>query len=1134
MNGLKRLLLASAISAGCLQGAWAIGAYPHPIVMRQPDGTTLLVRIQGDENYHFVTTADGFLLQKDKSGFFCYVDYDMRTGKRVPTRQRAHNMDERTDEEKQTLAHLTAAQTMNADFLKRHAITRKAPAKTISPRIVAPRHVMGKNAKVRESQYLVILVNFTDSVMRHANSDFDRWLNEPGYSVNGGTGSVKDYWRDNSMGQFIPNFKVVGPYTLSKPTAYYGQNYGDSGTDLNPRDMVSEALALAKENNPDLDFSQFDNDGDGEMDNCYVIYAGYSEASTANVNDIWPHSWNFTTADVYGNIPDMPEYDGVKVNNYSCSAELVGMPGSPAVPSMDGIGTFTHEFGHVLGLKDMYDTDSYTNGNALDPGAYSLYASGSYNNSSNTPPCLMAFERMQLGWMKEGEDIIELKEPEDVTLDNISANKARFINAQPGRADGTGMEWFILENRQQTGWDKYIPAHGLLITHYDYTKEMQEKWWDNNGPNNVAQHRCMYIVPADGIDDSNSRSGDTYPGSSANTEFTDTSTPAAINWNNEKLGVPVTNINEGDGLVHFQVSGGASKWSTVKTLVPEDVKDATATFRADIDNAGDAKAVEVGFCWALSSDTKEPRLGDKATMSKATDNASTSSVTVDGLMPGVEYGVRAYMKLADGTTTYGSTVPFTTECKTDVVDIDHPFTDDFTSWTNGQPDCWKIVDNNSDGTTWIADESSNSIVYSFNYWNDADDYLICRRRIHVPEHGTLFFTRGVSEQTAIENLEVLVSTKSSDLKDFHVHERLSFADYFYQQHMEEVDLSQYAGQDIYLAFRCCSDKMQGDLWLWDVMVTDKLQTPTITKFERNADGGLHVEWTPVEGAAGAPGYNSPYYLYFGKETDEVNQVAEFTPMSAYEESVGNVALYNGGLFFTGNGSVTLKDYPEGIDRCMFIVTTSGPLGSSTLSVEGTTDGSTWQMVGPKTVCKEYDADGQEVDLTSYLTGKHYRRLRFTFQHGGRNARVKYLSLVYNDGKVYKDLAAGGVNNNYIDINPTTEGEFDTGKYKVWVASGWYGLYYDESVPAYYEASATSIGDGVKGTGVTLASGADGLHVSGVKKGYTVTATSAAGVELFRATADGSDIVIPAGHSQGFAVISVSGEGHSWHTKTFIQ
>ena len=137
------------------------------------------------------------MLKKDREGFFCYVDYDMKTGKRIATKQRAHNINERNGAERQVVANLVAAQTMNADFLKRTNIMRKAPAKTLDRKIVAPRKVKGQNAQVKESQYLVILVNFADSTMRHSNDDFTRWLNEPGYNTNGGTGSVKDYYRDN-------------------------------------------------------------------------------------------------------------------------------------------------------------------------------------------------------------------------------------------------------------------------------------------------------------------------------------------------------------------------------------------------------------------------------------------------------------------------------------------------------------------------------------------------------------------------------------------------------------------------------------------------------------------------------------------------------------------------------------------------------------------------------------------------------------------------------------------------------------------------------------------------------------------------------------------------------------------------
>ena len=484
------------------------------------------------------------------------------------------------------------------------------------------------------------------------------------------------------------------------------------------------------------------------------------------------------------------------------------------------------------------------------------------------------------------------------------------------------------------------------------------------------------------------------------------------------------------------------------------------------------------------------------------------------------------MKLANGQTVYGATLPFSTECQTAEVTVDNPFHDDFLSWTNGQPDCWRIIDNNGDGTTWVADESSNSIVYSFNYWNDADDYLICKRRFHVPENGTLFFTRGVSEQTSIENLEVLVSTKSSDLKDFNLVERFSFADYFAQQHMEEVDLSKYAGQDIYVAFRCCSDKMQGYLWLWDVMVTDKLKTPVITKFERNGTA-LHAEWTPVEGATG-------YYLYFGKETDQVNQEAAFAPMSFYKEVTGDVDLSTGQLFFKSTGSVTLKEFEDGIEDCKFIVTTSGPLGTSELTVEGTKDLRTWQTVGPKTSLTQYDSEGQEVDLSSYLEGKNYKKLRFNFKHGGRNGRVKYLTLVYNNGKVWEDLAAGGVSGTSINIPEKTEGEFDKGRYKIWVASGWQNIFYDESAPAYYEKTTTAISDVIEGTSVTLTNNLNDLRLEGLKPGSSITLTSSTGATLYTGTASGTSLSIPTSGMKGVAIVSVATENGTFRTKTIIR
>lgn len=1110
MTSIKSLLSAFLIGICCCQEAAAIKAYPHPVSVRQPDGSTLIVRIHGDENYHYATSVDGYMLAKDHEGFFCYIDYDFSTGKRTVTDLRAHNMKERDDKEKSFVANLKAATVINADIRSRMTFVSKAPATTLAPRIISPRKLAPqKTETIKESQYLVILVNFQDSVFRYTKEDFSDWLNEPGYSTNGGTGSVKDYYRDNSMGQFVPNFQVVGPYTLSQPLAYYGGNSSSSGDDENPRDMVKEACELAKAANPSLDFSQFDNDGDGQMDNCYIIYAGYSEASTANDDDIWPHSW-YMGEEAF-------QIDGITIENYSCSAELVGMPGAPVNPMMDGIGTFTHEFGHILGLKDLYDTDDYTNGYGVDPGTFSLYASGSYNNESRTPPYLWAFERMQLGWCIEGTDLIEMKDAEDVTLDNISENKARFINAQPGREAGTGHEWFVFENRQQSGWDRYIPAHGLLIYHYDYTQDMQEKYWSVNGPNNNAKHRCLYLKAADGIDDVNSRAGDTYPGTSANTSFTDSTTPNSLNWNGEPVNVPVTNIMERDGKVLFQVNGGTSTWDFIRTNVPDEIRDTTATFTAEI-TSRTQEISETGFCWSAD---EAPTIDNDDHI--AADDVTNPTCTVDNLKPGSNYNVRAYMKMADGSVVYGSAVPFTTECMASGA----PFLADFTSWTNGTPDCWSIVDRNGDGTTWIYDESAEAMLYQFDYWNDADDWLICKRRFHVPANGAIYIMRGITEASTIENLEVYISTKSSGIDDFYKIDQFSFADNFGSIYLEETDISQYAGQDIYVALRCSSEKLQNSLWLWGIMVMDKLGTPEITRFDKSGDDQLTVEWTPVDNAI-------YYYLLFGKETDEPNSKVLFAPVSFFENVKGDVDVAVGSASFKSDGSFELKTIPEGVLDCKFIVTTSGPFGTSELTVEGTKDGVNWTVIGPRITLSEYDDEGQECDWESYVAGKNYIKLRFTFKHDGRNGRIKYLTLEYNDGKVIEELASGTVNGTSTVIYAKTAGEFDTGRFVAIVNAGDGILFYDDSAPKYYTNSDnTAIEDIIAGTDIRLSVSRSLLRISGLEPGATVRCSTLSGVNLFSGTAESTSLDIRTDYS-GIVVISIESNGQSYNTKAILR
>lgn len=1112
----RHALLALALTIGSSLSVYAIKARPGVVTVKQPDGTTLLVRIHGDENHHYVTTLDGYRIATDQSGTYRYVTMDSKSRKLVLSDVAVHNTESRTRQESARLQNIPKAVELNSNALVTKSVV-KSIDRPLSPEVLNPsaRGVMnshryarkGVGAEPNESQYLCVLVNFKDSRMKFKNEDFDNFLNQSNYA---GFGSVKDYFRDNSNRKFVPNFVTVGPYTLSKSVLDYAANDYETGSDIDPRSMVREAALLAKENNPALDFSIFDNDGDGYMDNIYVIYAGYSEASTGNPDDMWPHSWTMGDDDVI--------VDGIRIHNYSCSQELVGTPGNPKVPTMDGIGTFTHEFGHILGLKDMYDTNDYYNGKGIDPGAYSLYASGSYNNDSKTPAALWAFERLQMGWMELGKDILELKDAEDVTQQNSATTfTARYINCQPERVPENGHELFILENRQFVGWDAYIPGHGLLIYHYDYTKEKQDEWWSINGPNNDSRHRCLYIKCADNIDDDNSRSGDTYPGNTANTSFTDFTTPNALNWAGYATNVPVTNISELNGVVRYQVSGGKTRWNVITTLKPTRILDTQAMMSCQVEQTN-GNIAEMGFCWCEGF--AEPSV---ASAHQTVTPGTTASSVISGLKAGTQYSVKAYMKMQDGTVVYGSAINFKTEYPTAYA----PFQTDFNQWTNGLIDGWEIIDRNGDGTTWVYDKQSSSICYQFDYWNNADDWLICKRRYHIPENGTLFIQRGVNEQQYVEGLEVYVSTTTSDIDAFYLHKQFTFADKFGMQVYEEVDLSMYAGKDIYIAFRCNSEAMQGLLRLWEVRMDTKLPAPHISYFGTGEnDDQLKVQWNHVEGAEN-------YYLYLGKVSGDVYSVTTFTGMDFYKYFSNNVELSSGHIFFQGDGFVELKEIPTGYNDLKFMVYPTGPVGTSFLDIEGTDDGINWIPVCPRVTLSQYVAEGIECNYQQYVKDRGYVKLRFRFTDNGHLAHIRYLTVGYDDGYYWDQLAAGTTTQTEMLINAKTPGEFRLGQFVTWVASGTKdGLFFDESDNAFFSYprfmshfNPTGIDDMAQEDNSAISFRDNTIVVSGVAEGTPVTVFNNSGILLQKSTAVAGNVSIPTAGYHGVILVKVGNTTH---------
>ena len=516
---IPALLLSGAISFT----ATAVPAKPGTVTITQADGTTLQVRIVGDEWNHCYLTEDGYPLAED-NGTFRYVKSDA-DGKLLLSPMKASDAVLRSADASAWLSTADANMTLRcmekerAKQPMRHPSARKPVSKSPGLFSEAIFPTEGKQKAI------VVLVEYQDVKFTHPDPHdyFSRMLNEKDFSDYGGTGSARDFFMESSQGRFAPEFDLYGPITLSRNMSFYGGNKSN-GDDANPHWMVIEAC---RQLDGAVDFREYDRDGDGYIDNVFVFYAGRGENSGGGTNTVWPHSYNVTAAE---GTPFV--FDGVTLDHYACSNEWDGN-------RPDGVGTFCHEFGHVLGLPDLYAT-SYTN--AFTPGEWSVMDHGSYNNDGCTPPLYSAFERYALGWITPRQ----LTGPANITLRDISTNNACIIKTSDED------EFYLLENRQQQGWDTYIPGHGMLAWHIHYDRTV----WMRNTCNNNASHQYIDLVEADNIRTSSTRDGDSFPGTANVREFGDDTTPAMSTWCNFKPGLPLTEITEKGGVITFKVAGG--------------------------------------------------------------------------------------------------------------------------------------------------------------------------------------------------------------------------------------------------------------------------------------------------------------------------------------------------------------------------------------------------------------------------------------------------------------------------------------------------------------------------------------------------------------------------------------------------
>lgn len=422
----------------CMSAAlWAVPAKPGlKRVLTLTDGTTITAQLVGDEHGHFWLGQDG----------------------------RAY----------QAVSGSDVFQLIDKNEVTKRAQTRRAAANQQRMRRLAPRNVGSIGNYTGQKKGLIILANFKDKTFNATQEDFYKLANQPNYVSGNYKGSMYDYFLAQSEGKFELTFDVVGPVTVSQNYSYYGANDSE-GNDLYPATMVIEALKKA---DADVNYADYDWDGDGEVDQVYVVYAGKGAADGGAANTIWPHEWQLSAASYYGDGTGKQRLDGVYIDTYACGGELNGSTGETA-----GIGTMCHEFSHCLGYPDFYDTD-YSGGQGMFE--WDLMDSGSYNGDGYLPAGYTGWERWVAGW----KEPIELLSTQAVTgMKALADGGNTYIIYNQGNKN----EYYMLENRQQMKWDGGVPGEGLLIVHVDYSASV----WANNEPNNDPSHQRMTWVAAD-------------------------------------------------------------------------------------------------------------------------------------------------------------------------------------------------------------------------------------------------------------------------------------------------------------------------------------------------------------------------------------------------------------------------------------------------------------------------------------------------------------------------------------------------------------------------------------------------------------------------------------------------------------
>lgn len=500
---MKRYLLALVSTAMCWAIMMAVPAKPEPFAHIQSDGSTVNLVMRGGEFSHSLMTLDGLTVARSANGDYCYMVGGSLSD--MP----AHNQGNRSIEEHAFIIAYRNQMTLGSNIKR----TPNCSDENTSPQVPT----------IGSPRIPIILVNYSDVKFIDDNpvATFENQFNEKQYSC-------LHYFQDQSYGQFSPRFDILGPVNLPHDRAFYGENVYRNGLEFDKQlgTMVYDACQGIASN---VNFSDYDNDGNGYVDVVVVLFAGVGESNAyqAVPESVWSCQWGMQEAYDWGCSNSGPFWlDGVTIDKFAVFNELNGDNNNST--TIDGVGGFCHEFSHCLGLPKFYPTN---NSNCYGMGHWDIMSNGCYLDNSNRPAGYTSYERHFMGWMNPIDPVKNAR----YVLTPLNSNVGSAVKVTN---DANPNEYYLLEYRVKTGWDAYLPADGIMIIHVDYDPNA---WYDNT-INNVSTHPRMTLIPADNNLSNASEENDLWPHGEKDS-LTNYSTPPAAVFTGGFMNKPIKSMS---------------------------------------------------------------------------------------------------------------------------------------------------------------------------------------------------------------------------------------------------------------------------------------------------------------------------------------------------------------------------------------------------------------------------------------------------------------------------------------------------------------------------------------------------------------------------------------------------------------